>query len=945
MKVSTSNSSVVFHLPAFLSKWGIEAVGNQITVAARLLSDCEELGISSDSSTVELPNQTVAAWPESIAIAAGLPKNTPFGFDLRLSSGLGMKGTKLSVRWLKPSTTLPLSQSPEIDGIVIRLGGHSFRIQEPYFSVLALVQFFNDVGLDNPQEQFRVWASIRSLLGEKVTANVTDSFLRVFRVTTADSFTLSFDTDENGDLQINPVLMTSSVNFDDGKSTKVRALTEKDDATLTSRLDSLADGASAFPLADGSYVVVNERLQNALKAIKSLRKATPQERKRAVLHPEAVIAELIGEDADLTTNDPIFFETETYSERVLDVAEWIPPIVPWIKVQSQQWLPTDTFGYRIGNTEIPLTVASLDAAVQSVEQAIAAGSKTATVQEATVPATDETLTSLKQLQEAVSARINTGGSEGKSLKPTPKVLVIQTNFDHSDYVNTSSSSRLGAQSLPYCLKTEPKTHQVDGINWLQSHWISGSTGALLADDMGLGKTFQALAFLAWIKELMDNGVIAKRPILIVAPVGLLKNWEAEHDMHLASPGLGDVVRAYGDHLKFIKSGSHRSGNAGLDTTQLANADWVLANYEAVSDYQLSFGAIKFACVVFDEAQKIKTPSARMTHAAKGLNTEFVLAMTGTPVENRLADLWCIADTVQPMALGILKDFSIKYETESAQDSVKKLRDLIWQEESQISQSTPQLMLRRLKTEKLSGLPKKYEHFVRQDMPRDQVQAYRHAVAMKEVKGPQGTLGTIQALRSVSLHPGLYTNSSSEFDPSKSARFKVALDILDECFKVGEKVLVFLESLELQSPEQFPLFLQRRYDLAHLPLVINGDVKTHIRQNRVDEFQQRGGFDVMILSPKAGGVGITLTAANHVIHLSRWWNPAVEDQCSDRAYRIGQTKDVHIYYPLAINPEDPESSFDLKLNELMHRKRILSQQLLAPPTFTKEDYESILSSVR
>ena len=102
---------------------------------------------------------------------------------------------------------------------------------------------------------------------------------------------------------------------------------------------------------------------------------------------------------------------------------------------------------------------------------------------------------------------------------------------------------------------------------------------------------------------------------------------------------------------------------------------------------------------------------------------------------------------------------------------------------------------------------------------------------------------------------------------------------------------------------------------------------------------------MILSPKAGGVGITLTAANHVIHLSRWWNPAVEDQCSDRAYRIGQTKDVHIYYPMAINPNDPESSFDLKLDELMTRKRVLSQQLLAPPIITKQDYESLLRQVK
>jgi SNF2 family DNA or RNA helicase len=473
----------------------------------------------------------------------------------------------------------------------------------------------------------------------------------------------------------------------------------------------------------------------------------------------------------------------------------------------------------------------------------------------------------------------------------------------------------------------------------------GSVGALSADDMGLGKTFQALAFLAWLKEQMNSGIIPKRPILIVAPVGLLRNWEAEHSLHLASPGLGDVVRAYGDHIKFLKKGSHREGNAGLDSAQISSADWVLANYEAISDYQLTFGAIKFACVVFDEAQKIKTPSARMTNAAKGLNTDFVLAMTGTPVENRLADLWCISDVVQPYALGSIKDFSAKYEGSDSAEAIKELREKIWQEESEIPSKPPLLMLRRLKTEKLKGLPSKFEHVIKKDMPAEQAQAYSHAIALRQIKGPQGTLGTIQALRSVSLHPDLFLGTSQDLSPEKSARFQITLDVLDKCFELNEKALIFLESLELQSSEQFPLILQQRYKLPKLPMVINGEVATLTRQDRVDEFQGRGGFDVMILSPKAGGVGITLTAANHVIHLSRWWNPAVEDQCSDRAYRIGQTKDVHIYYPMAINPSFPESSFDLKLDELMTRKRVLSQQLLAPPTITKQDYESLLSQVK
>ena len=177
------------------------------------------------------------------------------------------------------------------------------------------------------------------------------------------------------------------------------------------------------------------------------------------------------------------------------------------------------------------------------------------------------------------------------------------------------------------------------------------------------------------------------------------------------------------------------------------------------------------------------------------------------------------------------------------------------------------------------------------MPDEQEQAYKHAIAMKEIKGPQGTLGAIQALRAVSLHPDLYRGNSEGLVPEKSARFLVTFSILDKCYELKEKALIFLESLDLQSAEQLPLILQQRYKLSTLPLVINGEVATQLRQDRVDDFQSREGFDVMILSPKAGGVGITLTAANHVIHLSRWWNPAVEDQCSDRAYRIGQTKDV------------------------------------------------------
>ncbi|MFZ4600771.1 MAG: SNF2-related protein, partial [Terrimicrobiaceae bacterium] len=508
---------------------------------------------------------------------------------------------------------------------------HIFRLQEPYFSVLGYVAEFNAVSQSDPQEQFRIWARIREALGESLVSNVTDSFLRVFRVVSADAFTFSFGTDANGALQVEPVLLTSRFNPEDGSTIKTRALLGSEEQTFVDRLDSLSEGASSFPLANGSYLVVDERLQRALQAVRTLRKATPEERKRAVLHPAAVIAEMLGDDSDSYSLPPVFIETETYSERVLDVAEWVAPLVPWIKVEGQQWLPSDTCGFRVGSTEIPLTETDLEAAISQVKSALEKGEKTAVVNGQTVPVNQETLNSLTDLQAAVISRKDPAGGSAK-VKVPKNVLIIQTNFDDPDFVHTSVAERLGSRGLPDSLKTQPKQHQVDGLNWLQSHWLSGSVGALLADDMGLGKTFQALAFLAWLKEQMAAGRTPQRPILIVAPIGLLRNWEAEHDLHLVSPGLGELVRAYGSHIKFLKSGSHRGGNAGLDSAQISSADWVLANYEAVSDYQLTLGAIRFGCVVFDEAQKIKSPSTRMTHAAKGLNTEFVLAMTGTPVE-------------------------------------------------------------------------------------------------------------------------------------------------------------------------------------------------------------------------------------------------------------------------------------------------------------------------
>ena len=892
------------------------------------------------AKALHVPAAIVASWSATVAQQMGLPPNVPLAFDIRLTGTMGRPGAHISVRWLQPGKSIP-ARDVVRNGLWLTYQDKNYRINSPIYDVLTPVELFNESKESSVEDQFRLWLRIRETLGETLSNQLTDGFLRSFRVITASALTFSIRTDAHGDVQLDPVLLTDKREDSGENWQKVPALSEVDEELFPRRLDQLREGVPAFPLSKGTYVVADEPLQRALAAVRQLRQAPAEQRKRAAMHPEAVIREIMGSDESEPT---VFVETEKFSDRVRDVGEWTAPVLPWIKISPLNWGVPSSGGLRIGGVELPLDEPTVVKAVKDIQGAIALGKPTVTVAGQQIPATAANEGALKQLQSAMT-RIShgvAGISEG--LSPVKNVLIIETNFEDALFTRTSQGKRPGNLCQPNGLKTTPKKHQDLGLAWLQKHWIEGSRGALLCDDMGLGKTFQALAFCLWLREMMQVGTLGKKPLLLIAPVGLLLNWEAEINEHLIAPGLGNLVLAYGEHLRSLRRGRHVDGTAGLDTTLMASSDVVLANYEAVSDYQLSFGAVSFAAVVLDEAQKIKSPQARMTHAVKGLNSDFMLAMTGTPVENRLADLWCIADAVQPGALGDLREFSARYEIEGS--DVQVLRKLIWQEENSV-QVHPKLLLRRLKSEKLDGLPLKYEHLIKVPMPSRQADAYQRALALKEISGPDGTLGMIHALRRVSLHPSLIEGGvhGSELRIEESARFVATMSILDKVCNTGDKVLIFLESLDLQEADQLPLLLQRRYRLAKPPMVINGQVSTETRQSRVNAFQTQRDFDVMLLSPKAGGVGLTLTAANHVIHLSRWWNPAVEDQCSDRVYRIGQTKPVHIYYPLAVLPESEDSSFDVQLQMLMDRKRKLARNLLSAPAFTKDDYESLISGLK
>jgi len=332
----------------------------------------------------------------------------------------------------------------------------------------------------------------------------------------------------------------------------------------------------------------------------------------------------------------------------------------------------------------------------------------------------------------------------------------------------------------------------------------------------------------------------------------------------------------------------------------------------------------------------------MTEMAKSVKGDFVLTLTGTPVENKLADLWSIIDTSIPGFLGSLKHFYQTYEKPSVESPhiVNELKDKL------INTPTIPWMLRRMKEDHLDGLPLKKEHIIEVNMSDEQSAAYTRTLALAStLKGENNRkLQLLNELRKVSLLAcDVEAEGLTDELVRKSARFNALIQILDRVRALGEKALIFVEFISIQ--DALIPYLQKRYQLTEPPMRISGAVNGDRRKEIVDKFQasKQGEFGVMILSPKAAGVGLTLTAANHVIHLTRWWNPAVEAQCTDRVFRIGQTKEVHVYFPLAIYPLLQEKSFDLNLHQMLENKKSLSNSVLSPSIASDEDMNRLFES--
>jgi hypothetical protein len=373
-------------------------------------------------------------------------------------------------------------------------------------------------------------------------------------------------------------------------------------------------------------------------------------------------------------------------------------------------------------------------------------------------------------------------------------------------------------------------------------------------------------------------------------------------------------------------------------------------------------------VVFDEAQHIKNPNTLATRAAKGLKAKFKLLATGTPVENHLGDFWCLMDTARPGTLGAYQDFRQQYITPIRQAMPEQVSELRQSIGKNLRNKVGALMLRRLKEDNLPGLPQKfvfsglnthqengcrYDPLLEKEMNGVQLQRYDTTIdtvveMQQQGDGTNPILAGLHQLREISLHP-LLLNSGMLATPKNSrearelmrlsGKLEILLDILDQIRKKGEKAIIFLINKRLQS--FLKVSLGRIYDIN--VEIINGDTKAiatssrtaaNTRKGIISSFEGKKGFGVIIMSPIAAGTGLTVVAANNVIHLERHWNPAKEDQASDRVFRIGQTKDVNVYLPILKHPSI--DSFDVNLHRLLSNKVTLKDAVITPEEVTNEE---------
>jgi HJR/Mrr/RecB family endonuclease len=672
------------------------------------------------------------------------------------------------------------------------------------------------------------------------------------------------------------------------------------------------------------------------------------------------------------------FELAGYSSRIEGIGTAKPVYVPVIQVKRKDaeaeegWVPTEiTPMVKVnlpggGQVMLPLDEDQIGNIERAAVEAKAQGKDLVETPSLPTPMPHDKavelvtqLRSLTQLARKAEEEVSTGSTAPKEGRRQRQTLLIKTNFHGVDYVEERLSSLVmpvaRQAELPLSLRPSIglKSHQLHGVAWMQ-HLVSKAPGqcrgALLADDMGLGKTLQLLTVLAWYYERNPNAA----PSMIIAPKTLLENW-ANEARKFFNDSFPEVLVLYGDALRQRKQPADlidlRLREKGI--VELLKPGWagtskvIITSYDVLVSYEFSLAKQPLAFAICDEAQRIKTPGTLVTKAAKELKPDFRVICTGTPVENSLVDLWCLFDLVQPGLLGALEEFSRSYrrpiecspDDEQQKQALQRLQALI----------APQT-LRRTKADIAADLPRKLfaagrvgagelefketlEPLERLEIELTAHQRVLYKGGLQRFRAASGetdsrkrvklTFGVLHHMRAVCAEP--YCLPGTKFIVDKAGRkahlenspkLRWLLDRLTQLHKAGkgEKAIIFTELREVQAALYY--FVRETFDLR--PFIINGESQD--RQTYIDKFSAKAGFDVIILSTLAAGAGLNITAANHVFHFTRAWNPSKEAQATDRAYRIGQEKDVYVYCPTVVADF---KTFEVNLDEMLRRKEGLA----------------------
>lgn len=841
-----------------------------------------------------VPFENIYLLDEDDRMLLGVPTLYDKALRLRSDGMLNTSEFKYKIDFL---TSVPDGElfTYERGGNIIICPDKDYLLSEEQYELLRKVDEYNSQEEETKSTDFnlRCFAEIKNLALQ--AGCQLDSYLENENVYVPEKIKIEVGTDEEG-FTIDP-----SIDIDENDKFK-------------RTFDRMRKVQGQYPLQRESgervRVVLNPEQKANLEQLKMSggRHRTREQIRELTEHPTEMF-------------DPNVFDlSELYSDRVIEIGIYKPKFYPFICPYKSCWIAGATIETpENGTTKINI---SNDSELEELKQSI----KVAEDSKKTIVDFKDTQIDIEDarfLADTAERQLQSPDKPVKTDDSAHKVLIIEENAEEVGFAVKERAIERGDR---YTLFKNPflneafalKEHQQEGIAWLQHLYNSKASGCLMADDMGLGKTLQILYFIDWHSRKYPD----HKPYLIVAPISLLENWENEYSRFFNEPRLR-ITRLTS------KDVSRHFDKQIVDNMQ--KLDVILTNYESLRIAQLNFCAVEFDIVALDEAQKIKTPGTLVTNAAKALKSNFKIAMTGTPVENSLLDLWCIMDFCVPGLLGNAKAFAAHY-----QNPLKKEDTDIVALGNEVHEKLGIYFMRRLKKDAAKDLPEKMELKQQVEMPSVQESTYRKVIN-NYVSGQQpNMLLTIMDIREVSEHPYLYDSTLQvhELDElvETSARLQATIPFLDRIKDKGEKAIIFSERKDTQKMLQ--RVCRERYGI--IAKIINGDTPSIVtrqasgkqsRQASIDDFQSVPGFNVIIMSPVAAGMGLNVTAANHVIHYSRHWNPAKESQATDRAYRIGQDKDVYVYYPMAVCKNF--KSFDETLDELLSRKTSLATSTIFP----------------